>query len=297
VTWFKVDDSFSEHPKLEGLEGDPVRFMAAISVWTLMGSDCARRLTDGKVSRARFEKVLAGLGKHAPKGADALVECGLWEVAPGGWVFHDWADYQPTKADVDGARRSKTERQRRWRGSKQAEQTGENHKDSQTEGASVGGRVDALVDVPVDASTTASRDALRVDSRDAAPSRPVPTRPVPTRPPLTTFEGENARARATPGVVSGSHMQEFGEMLRAEAFANGYTASPRLVGSQLREAADRAREISERTGESYPDAARKLIRSALEAARKTGKAVGLLLLDIEPSSTTDPKLSEARDVG
>lgn len=146
MTWFRVDDGFPEHPKLEELEREPRLYMAAITVWTIMGADCARRLTDGFVSSARLEKVLHRLGKSAADGAKALVACGLWTAVDGGWMYHDWADYQPTKADVDASRKAKTERQRRWRGTR--------------------------VDASTDKSTPAS-----VDDAPARVSRPSPSRP------------------------------------------------------------------------------------------------------------------------
>jgi hypothetical protein len=151
MTWFKVDDGFPEHPKLEELEQDPRRYMAAVTVWTIMGADCARRTTDGLVTRTRLEKVLHCLGKAALEGAEALVRIGLWETVDGGYRYHDWSDYQFTKAEVDASRRAKTERQRRWRS----------------------GRVDA--------STSESTDTPR-DAAHARVSRPVPI-PIPPKPP------------------------------------------------------------------------------------------------------------------
>ena len=148
MTWFRVDDGFPEHPKLEVLESRPLSYMASVSAWTLLGADCSRRLTDGFVSRARFSKVLHMLGKFAALGASGLVECGLWREVDGGWQFHDWHEYQPTKAVVDAKRKEKAERQRRWRST------------------STGASQDMSVEIP---ETTAH-------------ARAIPTRPDPTRP-------------------------------------------------------------------------------------------------------------------
>lgn len=158
MTWFRVDDGFPEHPKVEALEADPRRYMAAITVWTVMGADCARRLTDGFVSPARLTKVLHHLGKAATDGASALVAVGIWDVVDGGWKFHDWDEYQPTKAYVDASRKAKTERQRRWRG----------------------GRVDASTAMSTSSSTSSSVDEPG-DAAHARVSRPVPTQPIPTK--------------------------------------------------------------------------------------------------------------------
>jgi len=153
MTWFRIDDGFPEHPKLEVLESQPRLYMAAITVWTVMGADCARRLTDGFVSLTRLEKVLHRLGKDAKQGAQALVTCGLWEHDGDGWRYHDWADYQPKKTDVDAARRHKAARQKRWR--------------------------DAHVDASTRPSVDASRDGT-VEGAHARVSRPSPSQPVPT---------------------------------------------------------------------------------------------------------------------
>ena len=92
MTWFKVDDSFYDHPK--ALAAGP-----AVALWLRAGCWCARQLTDGFVHRA----VLPQVG-GSPAMAKRLVEAravpggtGLWVPVDGGWLFHDWADYQPTK--------------------------------------------------------------------------------------------------------------------------------------------------------------------------------------------------------
>lgn len=182
MTWFRVDDGFPEHPKLEELEHEPARYMAAVTVWTIMGADCARRLTDGIVTVARLTKVLHRLGKHALIGAEALCGTGLWEKHASGWRFHDWRDYQPSRADVKKARRQKTERQRRWR----------NGKDAPT-GEPRDGHVGESVDAFVDASTQRLGDAPRDAAEVIAPARasPDPTRPDPSP------ESKSARGRAS----------------------------------------------------------------------------------------------------
>jgi hypothetical protein len=150
VPWFNVDDGFPEHPKLEKLEGEPLKYMAASTVWLMMGADCTRRLTDGVVSVQRLRKVLHHLGKHALLGAEALVLIGLWERHVEGFRYHDWREYQQSRAEVKRKRRLKTERQRRWRDSVDAPS---GHSRDAPVGALGGARVDAPVDAPVDAST------------------------------------------------------------------------------------------------------------------------------------------------
>lgn len=47
--------------------------------------------------------------------ADELVDAELWELAEGGYQFHDWNDYNPLAADVLAARKADAERKARGR--------------------------------------------------------------------------------------------------------------------------------------------------------------------------------------
>lgn len=178
MTWFRVDDGFAEHPKVELLEADPKRYMAAITVWTVMGADCSRRLTDGYVSTSRLSKVLGHLGKSAKDGADALVSVGIWDHADDGWTFRNWSEYQPTKADVESARKAKTDRQRRWRS--------------------------ASVDASTATSTNASTNAS-VDAAHARVSRPDPTHPNQERESGATSDAAKPPERASKPKAPDTH--------------------------------------------------------------------------------------------
>lgn len=90
MTWFVTDDSFHSHPKVIGLS------FAAIGVWNRCGSWCCEHLTDGKVPPK-----LARAWGIPPEAIEELLTSGLWEPGEdGGWVFHDWADYQQSKIQV-----------------------------------------------------------------------------------------------------------------------------------------------------------------------------------------------------
>lgn len=142
MTWFRVDDAWWSHPKVAALS------LAARGLWVTAGSWCAQHLQDGKVPRG----VLAMLGGTAKIAAE-LVAAALWEIAPGGWLIHDWHKYQPSRADVEKEREQKRLRQKKWRG-----------KD---------GAVDASTDTP----TNPSQAAPVTPAPARAFSRPVPSRP------------------------------------------------------------------------------------------------------------------------
>ena len=104
MPWFKVDDSFWGNPKRVGCSP------SAIGLWVVSGSWSAQQLTDGFVP----DHVLGLLG-GSQKLAKQLSISGLWDRAEGGWKFHDWHDYQPTRAKVEADRAEARDRMARAR--------------------------------------------------------------------------------------------------------------------------------------------------------------------------------------
>lgn len=153
MTWFRVDDGFSDHPKVDAL-GDGPCLEAAIALWTLSGAWAAKHLTDGFVPAGRVARV--GV-KNATKAAEELVRVGLWDREEDGYRFRNWCEYQPTRARVEAEREKTAERVRR-------------HRDRPaTEPTSVGNAVTPAKPEQRNAVTNAA----------PVPSRPVPSRPVP----------------------------------------------------------------------------------------------------------------------
>src|SRR5262249_31776502 len=112
MTWFRVDDSFYDHPKMYDAPD------CAVALWTRAGSWSARSLTDGFVPTG----MLARFTSDHATAARELVHRGMWERVKGGYRFHDWHDYQPTREAVEKERKHKAERQRRWREAKRRRQ-------------------------------------------------------------------------------------------------------------------------------------------------------------------------------
>ena len=140
ITWFKVDDGFWSHEKVIELSPE------AGWLWTRAGSYCAHQLTDGAV-RAPILTLL-GASRAA---ADELVGAGLWDAVDGGYVFHDWDKYQPTRDEVESKREAWKERQRKARASRSS--PGESRSDTQGDSAGESER----------------------ESTSPVPSRPVPS--------------------------------------------------------------------------------------------------------------------------
>lgn len=200
MTWFKVDDGFGEHPKVDALGSDtPV----ALTVWLLCGCGSARARTDGRVTTVALARHCAILKeKDRLRGAAALVRVGLWELAPDkdGWIFHHWDDHQPLRADLERAAEQGKRRKDMWKERKDAERL-ERKRNA----------------VPLTVPNGVGTDA---------PTRPDPTRPEteskacviseaeqPAAPEART--GESARAHAPGGTTYVTGQQTLADTFRA----------------------------------------------------------------------------------
>jgi len=99
MTWFKVDDSFHAHPKV--LATEP----AALGLWVIAGAWSSAHLTDGVVPDHALSRLLPDSATLAQK----LVTAGLWRRIKGGYLFHDWSDFQPSANDVKERREKRAE--------------------------------------------------------------------------------------------------------------------------------------------------------------------------------------------
>lgn len=104
MPWFRVDDDLALHPKAIAAGN------AAMGLWVRAGAYASQYLTEGFVPRG----IIGTLGGR-PRDAQALVDAGLWEPVADGWRFHQWAERQPTRAQVEADRAAAAERQRRAR--------------------------------------------------------------------------------------------------------------------------------------------------------------------------------------
>jgi hypothetical protein len=140
MVWFKVDDALAMHVKAFGAGNK------ALGLWVRSGSWAMQQLTDGHIPSG----VVTALGGDWDDAA-ALINAGLWHQADGGYQFHDWAEYQPTREQIEAERAKTRERVEKHRANKSSNGDGN--------GVTNGGRT-------------------------GAPSRPVPT-------PTTTYVPES----------------------------------------------------------------------------------------------------------
>ena len=114
MSWFKVCDSFACHPKVEALENSSVHAYA-IAAWTIIGADCGRRMTDGHFTDERLKRCLPWSKNKITSAKNELLRVNLWEKVEGGYRFHAWCEYNPTRESVESARKSQAESKRRHR--------------------------------------------------------------------------------------------------------------------------------------------------------------------------------------
>ncbi len=108
MSWFKVDDGLPVSRKVMSIPRT-IR-LSSIGLWTLAGAWSAAEELDGHVPGF----MVAELG-GTEKAASALVKSGLWEKVSDGYQFSKWAEYQPTRADMDERRKREADRKREWR--------------------------------------------------------------------------------------------------------------------------------------------------------------------------------------
>lgn len=116
MVWFKVDDTLAMHAKVLTAGN------AAMGLWVRCGSWSMQQLTDGFIP----EHIARAFGNT--RESNALVSVGLWHAADGGFMFHDWPEFQRSREQVESDRHAAAERQRnaRERAKSRRESRGDN---------------------------------------------------------------------------------------------------------------------------------------------------------------------------
>jgi len=115
MPWFNVDDSFYDHPKVWDAPD------CAVALWCRAGSWSARSPRRGFVP-AGMPARLCGDPETAVR---ELLNRGLWLRTKGGYLFHDWNDWNLSSEEVERKRKLNAERQRRYRESAAKEGEGD----------------------------------------------------------------------------------------------------------------------------------------------------------------------------
>lgn len=109
MSWFKLDDHFPDHPKFVAAGGD------AAWLWICGGCYCARHLTDGLIPKAAVPRLSDR--RNPTKLAERLVGVGAWIDRGDCYEMHDYLEFNPSRADVEGVRDAAQVRMNERRGS------------------------------------------------------------------------------------------------------------------------------------------------------------------------------------
>ncbi len=102
MPWLKIDDVFTEHPKVLSLSD------AAFRVHVHALCYCVRLKTDGVVTQAALRSL-----RGTPSLAKQLVDASCWELHDEGWLVHDFLEYNPSREQLEAERERKQEAGRR----------------------------------------------------------------------------------------------------------------------------------------------------------------------------------------
>jgi hypothetical protein len=103
MVWARLDDSAFTHRKFLRLAP------AAIGLWAMGLSYCGRELTDGFIPTEQVTRLIKCSPRVGRVLSRSLVEVRLWEPVEGGYMVHDWLDWNPSRAAVEAARARKVE--------------------------------------------------------------------------------------------------------------------------------------------------------------------------------------------
>ncbi len=109
MTWVRLDDQFSDHPKIVTV--------GPLAAWLYVCGlcYCGRYLTDGFIPANQVHR-LADIDGITPL-VTALVTNRLWSQVEGegGYMVHDYLKYNPSREEVEAERAENARRQAEWR--------------------------------------------------------------------------------------------------------------------------------------------------------------------------------------
>lgn len=112
--WAKLALNFFRHPKSRAIGKDGRELFLASICWS------RQELTDGFVPTAQLP-LLAAEAEVRPATAKTLVAHDAWHPVDGGWMIHDYGEWQQTRAHVEAEREKWRKQKRGQRGSSTAD--------------------------------------------------------------------------------------------------------------------------------------------------------------------------------
>jgi hypothetical protein len=92
--WVKIDDGFFRHPKARAAGKDGRALFIAGLCWT------SAQLTDGFIAAHDLGPIAAEAEVRPGPTSRRLVEIGLWDETDGGWLVHDYHDFNLSAEQV-----------------------------------------------------------------------------------------------------------------------------------------------------------------------------------------------------
>lgn len=106
MSWIKLDDQWMDHPKIIRAGRDARDMWLASITW------CAKQLTDGFIPLNLLPVLAVAAGINVANCQDfatTLIEVRLWDATDGGYLVHDYLDYNPSKEEVLATREARKE--------------------------------------------------------------------------------------------------------------------------------------------------------------------------------------------
>ena len=98
MSWFKLDDTFGNHPKVTRAGNAPT------GLWVRCGTYSAQYLLDGHIPI----EVARDWGK--PSEIQALLDTGLWVENGSGFIMPDYLEFNPSREDTLAKREAERQR-------------------------------------------------------------------------------------------------------------------------------------------------------------------------------------------
>ena len=104
MAWARIDDAFFNHPKVRKAGKDAVIFhMAALCYSNAF-------MTDGFIADEMLELIAVQAFQRKANGlADRLMECQLWDRVEGGYLIHDYLEYNYSRQQVEEIKSKRSE--------------------------------------------------------------------------------------------------------------------------------------------------------------------------------------------
>lgn len=104
MTWIKLDDQVTEHPKTAGLSCE------AWTLWIHGLTYCSRNLTDGEIPKAFLPRLSPV--RRVKKATQELVDAGLWVDEGARIQVHNYVKWQRSKSQIESDKESSHARQK-----------------------------------------------------------------------------------------------------------------------------------------------------------------------------------------